>query len=781
MRLAAIRHSNIVAIYDMGMDGGVPFIVMEYIQGETIGDIVKRNVFDLAAFMELARQCLDGLMAAHHAGLVHRDIKPANIMLALLPSGAFHVKILDFGIATFQAEASSPKLNKDGTVTGSIHCISPEQLSVEPVDVRSDLYSLGCVLYFALSGRYPFEGTTTPDVIAAHLDGNPVAISLYRPDLPDLVCQWVMVLLNRQPIARYQNGAQALAALETTSAQSDTGSEAKPLNEIDVQKHTQPGLSPVRKRRPPLLMLGVIILLALSACGIFWNQFGRNPSKRDTGIPSLVSAPVIAVDPQLSEEHRQPQAGASQAPEMSVKAQREAEQGDQLTAKIAAVTPTLTAAAIASLAEQPAAPVPVVAAVVPVLFRINGSNTMGAKLIPAMVDKFLQKIGATGIEHKPSKNPLEQVISARFPDIGLAGIEISAHGSTTAFEGLISQRCEIGMSSRPIKPEEVKACMMAGLGEMQSTQCEHVLGLDGVAILVNPNNPLTELSREEIAGIFSGNITDWAAVGGTPGPIEIAARDDKSGTFDTFKSIVLGGASLAPHVQRFEDSAALSARVSNNVGTIGFAGLAFIGDAKVLAVSEAGASAFFATRFTVATEDYLLSRRLFLYTPECPPTTWVNRLIEFALSAEGQEIVSSSGFVKQTIDLHRPMIPADALAEYVRTVNNAERLSLNCRFRFGSMELDSKAVRDLDRIALLIREPRFKGRDLMLLGFSDGLGANAGNLKMSKTRATVVAQHLIARGVNPRVVSGFGATSPVASNETQQGRDKNRRVEIWLR
>ncbi len=322
---------------------------------------------------------------------------------------------------------------------------------------------------------------------------------------------------------------------------------------------------------------------------------------------------------------------------------------------------------------------------------------------------------------------------------------------------------------------------MAGLGDMYSPQCEHVLGLDGIAILVNKSNPLTALSKEQIADIFSGRITDWSQVGGQPGTIQLYARDGKSGTFDTFKSLVLGSAVLLPSARGFEDSGALSEAVAADVSGIGFAGLAFVGGTKVLAVSEAGAPPFLATRFTVATEDYVLSRRLFLYTPAVPQSAWVARFVEFALSSEGQEIVQRAGFVKQTIDLHRPVVLQTASPDYKMAVKNADRLSLNFRFQAGSVDLDTKAVRDLDRIVQLLNEPRYQKRQLLLLGFTDGVGTGAANLKVSKVRAECVARHLVARGIKPTLVAGFGATSTVAGNETQLGRDKNRRVEVWLR
>ena len=133
------------------------------------------------------------------------------------------------------------------------------------------------------------------------------------------------------------------------------------------------------------------------------------------------------------------------------------------------------------------------------------------------------------------------------------------------------------------------------------------------------------LNKEQIAQVFSGAITDWAKVHGSGGQINLYARDDKSGTYDTFKTLVLGPAPLAGSAKRFEDSRALSDAVAADAGGIGFVGLPYVHDAKAIAVSETGTRALLPNRLTIATEDYPLSRRLFLYTPAIPQNPMTRR------------------------------------------------------------------------------------------------------------------------------------------------------------
>ena len=193
--------------------------------------------------------------------------------------------------------------------------------------------------------------------------------------------------------------------------------------------------------------------------------------------------------------------------------------------------------------------------------EIHGSNTIGSKLIASLLEGFLRQEGWSNITRVPGKDPdeysLQGVVSGTS---GVQSVQVEARGSATAFDSLANAACDIGMSSRKIKPAE--QAMLSALGDMTSPACEHVLALDGIAIVVNKGNPVASLSRKQIQSIFSGQTTDWSQVGGRAGRIDLFARDDRSGTYDTFKSLVLDSAALSPDAKRFEDSNALSDAVA---------------------------------------------------------------------------------------------------------------------------------------------------------------------------------------------------------------------------
>ncbi len=410
-----------------------------------------------------------------------------------------------------------------------------------------------------------------------------------------------------------------------------------------------------------------------------------------------------------------------------------------------------------------------------VFLRLSGSNTIGSQLAPALAVEFLKKEGATGIASYPGSE--DSKVSGVFPD-GPRIIEIHAHGSATAFTGLASGSADIGMASRRIN--EAEESQLSGLGDMTSPASEHVLGLDGIAVIVNRANPISSLTKEQIAGLFSGQIADWSGVSGTGGAVRIYARDAKSGTYDTFKALVLKDRPLRAGAERFEDSQKLSEAVSNDVNGIGFVGLPYVGGSKAVAVSEKGARALLPNRFTISTEDYLLSRRLFLYTAGNPKPA-VRRFVDFALSKAGQDIVAANGFVEQNVRAE-PAAPApDSSPQYKTVTSGAQRLSLDFRFRSGSSQLDNKAQADLDRVTSFLSDLRYSGGSVMLLGFSDSTGNSAANVALSKERAKAVADQFAQRGVQPGLVTGFGPEMPIASNDSDDGRQKNRRVEIWVK
>lgn len=413
------------------------------------------------------------------------------------------------------------------------------------------------------------------------------------------------------------------------------------------------------------------------------------------------------------------------------------------------------------------------------LLRIHGSNTIGAKLVPGLVESWLQKEGYTSISSKQTSDE-EQLISAKHADGHDLRVEIQAHGSSTAFQDLEAGKADLGMASRPIKNSELQR--LKSLGRLDSPQSEYILALDGLAIIVHPTNSMTTMNVETLRKIFTGAITDWSALGLPAGHINVYARDDKSGTYDTFKSLVLGKEPLIHSATRYESNFKLSNDVSKDKNGIGFTGVAYVNRSKPLAIADTGAVPLTPRPFNVSTEDYVLSRRLFLYLPENDMHPLAKSFAEYAVSQSAQNSVKELGFISQNVVTQEQKTAANASAEYKELTQQAERLSLNIRFKSGYTSLDNKAIRDVQRLADFMAKPENKNKELLILGFSDAKESLPYlSLALSIERADAVADYLIRNGLEPHKVRGFGQDNPVASNDTDHGRKYNRRVEVWIR
>ncbi len=208
--LSRLQHPNVITLFAFEEDEEGPFVVMEYIEGDTLKDTIDNGALSYEDFQIVAHQCLDPLITARELGLLHRDIKPANIMLQWLSSGSFQVKVLDFGLAKFSQAPSLQTLDQTGSFLGSIEYLAPEQLELKPLDQRTDLYSLGCVLYFCLAQQSPFEGDNPAVTTTNHLEHVVSHISKVRDDIPKEIADWLMILLSRQPDDRPADAREAL-------------------------------------------------------------------------------------------------------------------------------------------------------------------------------------------------------------------------------------------------------------------------------------------------------------------------------------------------------------------------------------------------------------------------------------------------------------------------------------------------------------------------------------------------------------------------------------------
>ena len=227
---ARLSHPNIVAVYDAGAEDGVPYIVMEYVAGETVSDLLlRRGRLEAAEAVALALQACSGLEAAHEAGLVHRDIKPQNLLIT--PDGT--LKIADFGIAR---SLDGTQLTQAGTVLGTAGYLAPEQAAGEPVNAAADIYALGAVLYELLAGRPPYEADSLAELFVKQSEGTIIPLRDLAPGVPPRLEDAVMRALARAPQYRPGSAAEFASELAATptavTAVDRSGAPTKPRRRV---------------------------------------------------------------------------------------------------------------------------------------------------------------------------------------------------------------------------------------------------------------------------------------------------------------------------------------------------------------------------------------------------------------------------------------------------------------------------------------------------------------------------------------------------------------------
>lgn len=242
---------------------------------------------------------------------------------------------------------------------------------------------------------------------------------------------------------------------------------------------------------------------------------------------------------------------------------------------------------------------------------IKGSDTLGAKLVPMLAEEY----------------------KAMHPGVSF---EIAAEGSTTGIAAIIDSTADIGMASRRAKPTEMSAAKAKGIAMKPTIVC-----FDGIAVIVNSNNPIGELTKRQVEQIFTGDVTDWSAVGGASGTISVYTRNTSSGTYSDFKDLAMKKRDYAGSSQKMAGNEQIVSEVAKNPNGIGYVGLAYIHEDGIKVATIEGGTP---TKESVLAKKYPYARPTFYYT-NGEPEGEAAKFIDFTLSEAGQKIVEQIGFV----------------------------------------------------------------------------------------------------------------------------------------
>jgi serine/threonine protein kinase/Tol biopolymer transport system component len=279
--IAALNHPNIVTIHSVEESGGVPFIVMELVEGRPLSEVIKAGGLPLDQLLRIGVNISDAVGTAHQRGITHRDLKPANVMVA----SDGRVKVLDFGLAKlreteaeYDGETRLPTgdLTGEGRIIGTVAYMSPEQAEGKPVDSRSDIFSLGVLLHEMAVGERPFQGDTNVSVISSILKDTPSSITDINPNLPAGLAKVVRRSLSKDPSRRYQSAIDLRNELEELKQESDSGITTR--TSINV-----PPPGPARSFVTPKIaaVAGVVVLIGAVAVAAYFLRGRGSPAAID--------------------------------------------------------------------------------------------------------------------------------------------------------------------------------------------------------------------------------------------------------------------------------------------------------------------------------------------------------------------------------------------------------------------------------------------------------------------------------------------------------------------
>lgn len=434
---------------------------------------------------------------------------------------------------------------------------------------------------------------------------------------------------------------------------------------------------------------------------------------------------------------------------------------------------------------------------------LAGSDTVGLGLMPLLLEGWAasQDAEASMINTPGSSDVIAEIVGDQGFGERINAVKVSSTSSGDAFRRLLSGQADIGMASRTISQQEARALRAAGKGNMRDSSQEHIIAVDSLVVIVHPDNRIGELTIDQLAGIYSGQIRNWAELGGKNAPINVHDFRDGSGTRSSFMNAIFGGDNdKVAKAQVQPSNAEMSDTINSDPNAIGYVGHAFKRGAKALPlVNECGIT-MTPDSFSVRTEEYSLQRRLYLYNSADGLSADADAFVDYVQSSEADEMIEKSGFISLGVDTRiqsndglraqtlsqpaRDPIERTAKRDMLETMQDYDRLSSTFRFRTGSSQLDERAPIDMERLTEHLKASP-QGTRVLFVGFTDSVGTYRNNQNLSERRAAAVMETLesMSGGAlnNVQMAStGFGEIVPSACNANAQGREINRRVEVWV-
>ena len=412
------------------------------------------------------------------------------------------------------------------------------------------------------------------------------------------------------------------------------------------------------------------------------------------------------------------------------------------------------------------------------LLRIAASDPVASKLTNRLASGYLTMIGDSNIVAEPG-GPAGALDVFGMQTGQRELIKIATTSAADIFNDLRRGAVDVAISFRRKPALETKGLQAAGAVTTRGN--DPVIAVQGVGIVVSPINPVTSLTTDQMRDILTGRIVNWSELRGRDAKINLHLLDGSTGFGDSDQDLLLlpAGSALR-EANRVPTESELAAAVADDPDGLGLVTAGNAGRARLVAVGKDGGPPVLPSNMALATEEYPLTRRLYLYTGGDGRNAFVRRFEEYVMSPAGQAAIEAAGFAILSVKNERVVAPEAGSDRLRQLITGATRVSSDLRFHPGSVQLDARSVRELDRLVALLKSQGVSASRVILAGFTDNNGPSAANLAVSQQRAQSVTAILARYGIVPGETVGFGSDQPIGDNATPDGRERNRRVEVYL-
>lgn len=432
---------------------------------------------------------------------------------------------------------------------------------------------------------------------------------------------------------------------------------------------------------------------------------------------------------------------------------------------------------------------------------IAGAATIGEILMPALLQAFARKEGLAVRRIPKEDGQFDLYLQDRQNEKDVAVFRFDIVETDVGFSALLSNRADIVMALRAIRPHETEVLEDAGFGNLEGPNRARVLALDALVPMVAPQSHVTSISLETIGAILAGDITNWRDLGGPDSDITIHLRNPESGLAQGAMDRILApmGKTLAAEVVRHRTDAALDAAVSADPSAIGLGSHAQVRDARIPALQSACGFAQTANRTSIKSEDYPLAAPLLLYIPQRRLPGLARDFLAFTRSPGAQIVIRRAGLVDQAPESLPFALQGDRLANAIAVAENlsdlqslrqnlARRLRITTSFRFSDdgQTLNTTSMSNVQQLARALEHGDFDEKRLLIAGFgnesSPGTGSGLSSIQQAQAVKDALQNAVGMRSdvLDAAEVMGFGSQMPLACDTTPMNRHVNRRVEIWI-